>query len=56
MTRKLYQDVAEVIRELKFTKAKRRELAVEMAAVFKRNNPNFDYSKWYAACGLEDLP
>ena len=49
LTRKVYNKLADIIKEIPNT-AIRNKVSNEMAGVLKENNPNFNYSKWFSAC------
>ena len=56
MTRKDYQAIADVIKAVSIRDDARYMIAVELAAAFQKHNENFNKSKFYRACGLEDMP
>ena len=49
LTRKVYNKLADIIKEIPNTSI-RTKVSNEMAGVLKENNPNFNYSKWFNAC------
>lgn len=51
-TRKHFQQVADLIKEIP-DEAKRKELAQHHAGIFKKQNPRFDHSRFYAAAGVK---
>ena len=51
LTRKVYNKLADIIKEIPDTSI-RNKVSKEMAGVLKENNPNFNYSKWFAACDV----
>ncbi len=55
MTRKGYEMFAKYIKEEEAPLNVMRRLAVELAAMFKIDNPRFDKHKFYKACGMEDM-
>lgn len=52
MTRKHFKATAEIIAAIDCQKT-RANVAREFAAMFQRENRNFDKSRFYAACGVE---
>lgn len=52
MTRKTFVATAAIVAAVECQKT-RKYLAAEFAAMFKRENPNFDKSRFYAACNVE---
>ena len=49
LTRKVYNKLADIIKEIPNTSI-RTEVSTKMAGVLKENNPNFNYSKRFNAC------
>ncbi len=52
MTRKNFQMVAEIISKIQDLN-ERKAMAEHNAAIFARNNPRFDRSRFFAACGVK---
>lgn len=52
VTRKHFQEVADLLKEIPDMK-KRKQLAKHHADIFKKQNPNFSYERFYNACGVK---
>lgn len=55
-SRKLYDDVAPILRDLALAPSDREVVIAALSGVLKRDNPNFDEDVFRAACRPEGAP
>ena len=56
MTRKDYQAVADILREVTLTPDARAALITKFSRMFERDNPRFDWARFAAACVPPKVP